>query len=434
MLSILFFFLITLTASAGWTSTYYVDKNHSNANDTNSGSETNPFLTIQKAADIAKAGDTVYVKEGIYKEWIKVENSGSSGNPIIFKAYSNSTPVIDGNGIAVPSGLALFYADDKNYITIDGFEIQNSNEYLIKFARGNSFTIRNCAVHDNSSNRNSGILVTLSDYSLIENNEVYNTGWNAINVTSCNHTMIRNNYIHDNSLHAGINIFPKTSEEQIMYAGNDVMFNYITGTTGAIYMRYQENNKIVGNVCFKNNYGMKFDKHSSGASSYEANTKIYNNTVVYNDNNGLHNISATDLIIKNNIFAYNNTYQLYIPEDRISGHTIDYNLYYSSNAVKLGWNGSTYDSLEAFKTASSQESHGLEKKPYFNNISANDYSITENSFAIDSGMDLTNESAEIQLDINGTARPKGKKFDIGAYEYISNIASLLAPKNLIIVN
>jgi hypothetical protein len=49
-------------------------------------------------------------------------------------------------------------------------------------------------------------------------------------------------------------------------------------------------------------------------------------------------------------------------------------------------------------------------------------------------MDLTNESAEIQLDINGTARPKGKKFDIGAYEYISNIASLLAPKNLIIVN
>ena len=52
---------------------YYVSKNGS---DFNSGAEDQPFKTIQRAADMAVAGNTVVVHEGIYREWVKPRNGG----------------------------------------------------------------------------------------------------------------------------------------------------------------------------------------------------------------------------------------------------------------------------------------------------------------------------------------------------------------------
>ena len=54
---------------------YFVAKNGSDEND---GSETSPFLTINKAAQIAMPGDTVTVREGVYREWIKPARGGES--------------------------------------------------------------------------------------------------------------------------------------------------------------------------------------------------------------------------------------------------------------------------------------------------------------------------------------------------------------------
>jgi len=50
---------------------YYVAKNGS---DSNPGSESQPWLTIQKAADTMVAGDTVYVKAGTYTEQVTPQN------------------------------------------------------------------------------------------------------------------------------------------------------------------------------------------------------------------------------------------------------------------------------------------------------------------------------------------------------------------------
>lgn len=43
-----------------------------------SGTEKDPFLKIQQAADVMVAGDTVIVHEGIYREWVKPMNGGSA--------------------------------------------------------------------------------------------------------------------------------------------------------------------------------------------------------------------------------------------------------------------------------------------------------------------------------------------------------------------
>ncbi len=73
--------------------TYYVAKTP-NASDANSGTEEYPFLTIQKAADVAKEGDTVIIHEGTYRETVKVKHDGSSMAPVTFKAAEGEKVVI----------------------------------------------------------------------------------------------------------------------------------------------------------------------------------------------------------------------------------------------------------------------------------------------------------------------------------------------------
>ena len=74
---------------------YHVAKYGSNSND---GSKEFPFLTIQKAADIAEAGDTVVVHEGEYREWVKPKRGGlSDGCRIVYEAAPGEHVVIKGS-------------------------------------------------------------------------------------------------------------------------------------------------------------------------------------------------------------------------------------------------------------------------------------------------------------------------------------------------
>ena len=45
--------------------------------DTNDGSAAAPFLTINRAVMVLRAGDTVTVHAGVYREWVRPRNSGA---------------------------------------------------------------------------------------------------------------------------------------------------------------------------------------------------------------------------------------------------------------------------------------------------------------------------------------------------------------------
>jgi len=64
---------------------YVVDRNHPQAGDDNPGTEAAPWKTVQHAADIARAGDTVCVMEGVYDETLAPKNSGRPGAAIVFR-------------------------------------------------------------------------------------------------------------------------------------------------------------------------------------------------------------------------------------------------------------------------------------------------------------------------------------------------------------
>ena len=62
------------------------------------GTKEAPFLTIGKAAEAAKAGDTVIVHEGEYREWVKPKTGGDSNiNRITYQAAEGEKVVIKGS-------------------------------------------------------------------------------------------------------------------------------------------------------------------------------------------------------------------------------------------------------------------------------------------------------------------------------------------------
>src|SRR5207248_6564832 len=52
-----------------------------------------PFRTIQKAADTAQSGDQAFIRGGTYRETVTVRNSGASAAPIRFQARSEERRV-----------------------------------------------------------------------------------------------------------------------------------------------------------------------------------------------------------------------------------------------------------------------------------------------------------------------------------------------------
>lgn len=75
---------------------YYVSPKGS---DLNPGSKESPFYSINHAAQIAVAGDTVRVFGGTYREWVDPRNSGEENARIVYEAVVGEKPVIKGSEI-----------------------------------------------------------------------------------------------------------------------------------------------------------------------------------------------------------------------------------------------------------------------------------------------------------------------------------------------
>ena len=99
---LILFFISSKILNAG---SYHVAKNNAEASDENPGTAEAPFLTIQKAATIALAGDTIWVHEGIYRETITPIHSGTAEKPIVYMSYGDDKVTI--SGVEVISGWEL---------------------------------------------------------------------------------------------------------------------------------------------------------------------------------------------------------------------------------------------------------------------------------------------------------------------------------------
>jgi len=139
------FFIFSNSVSAA---TYYVAGD--TGLDTNDGSISTPWKTIQKAADTMVAGDTVNVKgnitytgnnncSGSYAV-VCLKTSGTSGNPITFQGWSGTgLPVIDHS-----NSTNGFWGNGKSYITLSGLKITaDSSTSNLLIMSGSNFVAKN---------------------------------------------------------------------------------------------------------------------------------------------------------------------------------------------------------------------------------------------------------------------------------------------------
>ena len=81
---------------------------------------------VSHALAKAVAGDTVFVRDGVYNELVTFPGSGAVGAPITLRAYCGEHPVLDatglGSGTAQPALVSLV---DRSHLVVDGFELRN---------------------------------------------------------------------------------------------------------------------------------------------------------------------------------------------------------------------------------------------------------------------------------------------------------------------
>jgi parallel beta-helix repeat protein len=85
---------LLMAAAGAHGADYYVATNGS---DTASGISTGePFRTIQRALNVVQPGDTVHVRNGVYREQLLMRRSGTEDQPITIQGYQSERPLVTG--------------------------------------------------------------------------------------------------------------------------------------------------------------------------------------------------------------------------------------------------------------------------------------------------------------------------------------------------
>jgi hypothetical protein len=128
------FTLLLLMTGAISARTFYVAPT---GNDSHAGSKDAPWQTIQKGADMLRAGDTLIIRDGVYPitREIRPLHSGTVDNWITYRVLPGEKAIIDAEGFVsaddqgtYPSrlGLGSFHLEKVSFIRVEGLHVRNS--------------------------------------------------------------------------------------------------------------------------------------------------------------------------------------------------------------------------------------------------------------------------------------------------------------------
>jgi hypothetical protein len=423
-----------------YSATYYVSKSGS---DSNPGIQSQPWLTITKAASTITAGDIVIIDTGIYSERVVTSSLGTVDNPIIFKVN---------NGSIVKT---LGFLIEHDFIIIDGFEIDgtvtewqngdtgitiesnycqiiNNVIYNLPAASG-GYGIEteppsaHCLIKGNILRDNDYINMAISGtYHTIANNTIRDASADAIYIFGHDHN-VRNNYFYNiytgGNYHADlIQTFGDNGEDSY-----NIIFenNLAKNCTDCQICNIEPKGQKIENWTFRNNIFINVD---ASANNYAPKFKFYNNTFYHVGHHAFAPQNAIQLRngtkgtadsceIKNNLFIDcmgRTNGGWYHIDPGIVGTDADYNYVTGPQPI--------FDSKSGFN-----EIHGINGgDPKFFDLESEDFHLLTGSPAIDYGTPISS----FDFDMEGISRPQGEQWDIGAYEFPSDILYPLSPKNL----
>ncbi len=388
-----------------------------NGDDAYAGDAANPWATLQHAADVVVAGDTVTVEAGDYKGFNLV-TSGTQGAPITFSAKLgvNITSENDQTNL---DGINIEDTENGNviaYVIVEGFTVNGMARAGIRCAVSSHVTIRKNKMDQNQV---WGILTGFADDIVIEDNEcsrsVEQHGIYFGN--SADRPIIRRNLVwgnSDNGIHMNgdVSLGGDGIISDALVEANILYGNGMGGGSG-INCDGVQDSRIQNNLIY--------DTHASGISLYmidgaepAKNNIVVNNTIlVASDGRWALNIQdgSTGNHLYNNILwnAHPSRGSIDIAADALPG-------FVSNNNVMLGRfttdDSNTILDLEGWQSATGQDAASSAADPLFVTPGASDYHVQSASPAVDKGT-ATEAPAS---DLEGTARPQGAAIDIGAYE------------------
>ena len=409
-------------------------------NDTQLGNSiTHALRSLQRAADLAMPGDTVYVLPGLYssprtKVALTIQRSGLENKWIVFKNFSDVKPVI------YITGEAAIELKSVAYISIEGFEITmdslfeknhnflNESNDFISNGNGifiNRITEKNKMCHHINIKNNvihhcpgSGILINHSDYLNISYNQINHNGeFSQFNNSAIKiqyllpfddnkgyHNILNANIIFNQRVMARLDPNTKNCEANAAASGISIRKNR-NNTTVAGNLDYQNAWLISNNIIYKNG--------GVGIEIYETNNiDIVNNTTFKNNRNDA--VKCGEIVVQSakNVSVYNNIFYAnhLKPGSRLDNpENVQFknNLYWDFNTLSPG-------------TVDIQADPLFQRANAFENIM--DFSLRPKSPAINAGI---NEKLPA-YDFYGNVRKLGPSVDLGAIEYAG---PKLKPKN-----
>jgi hypothetical protein len=332
--------------------------------DQNPGTEALPMRTILAAYAKAQPGQYVIVEPGTYSETyndygIRLNDSGTASAPITVQSQYRWKAVLDGQNDSSHGEVVYFTG---SYNVVANFEIENGFLGGVVMY-GDDNTLRGCHIHDNGSEGDPS-----SSYG--------QDGVYSDSATQGNRYI--GNYIHDNG--------------RIAYDSNLDHGLYLCGD-GEVVM----NNVVTGNSA----YGLQIAGYTTVSGM-----KVYNNVFASNGRSGIVIWQDMDGVeIENNLFYQNKIGGISSYGAHGSGVVFDHNAFSGNPSFTIDFTGGSSDYTYTESATASYD-------PLFAAPTSGDFHLQASSPAIDTGMTI----AEVTTDFDGTPRPQGAGYDLGAYE------------------
>lgn len=400
-----------------------------------------PFGRIQDALNAARAGDTIVVRAGTYRETLRSARGGVSAAPITIRAERSrgsvvvtypgrvlrvDHPYVTVQGLVLDGQYAaadtVLVASGAHFLTLTDMEVRRSSKDLIDIASPRGVLIERSLIHHalNAANGRTdahGIVAGAVRDLTIRDTEIHTFSGDGLQVDPGRRAPGWDNVRLERSR---IWLAPLPAPENGFAAGVVPGENAVDTKAGASYTRARMvihdvtaagfGGGLIGNMAafnLKENVAVTVDR-----------VTVFNSEIAFRLRGPSSTapgawVTVSNAVVYNTLTAYR--YEDNIEKLKVWNGTIGRSVARAFKAASSGTRGIEVRNLLVLGPLPAEAAHPSNRSVTANafvDAAAHNYALSTGSSAIDAGISLS----AVPTDRIGVRRPQGRGYDIGAYE------------------